>query len=392
MYNKYILTYCSNIFKNDNVRDLFQNINEYKKNIKTHKHISICLSNNIIKEIKKQNNIQKIITWNKINEVEIKLINGFVYKNFHQKKIKENIYYPDWTKKERLYFTKNITFFAQKICKSKIFGITSLPISYNLWIKKEKKYNLIKATNYLFDLLVIFFKINKYKKIKLHLDIEPEPFCLMESCDDLILFFENWLIPSLKEKMKKAFLISDKTAKKLILTYFNLCFDMCHSAVIFENPVMSLKRIRQNKIKIGRVQVSSALKIENLNQNYKSDLKFLKKSPFLHQSIVKLENEKLIKYLDFKNLTISNDLKIKEIRVHCHIPIHVKKIKKNILTTQKELISLLKDIIKNNDTKNFEIETYTYNTIYKKYNKIKAIKKEYTWLEILIKKIYENIF
>ncbi|HIH2763386.1 MAG TPA: hypothetical protein ACYCDB_00175 [Candidatus Azoamicus sp.] len=157
MINKYNVSYCSNIFKNNNLSELFYNLNKYNTNL-NNKKISVCISKKIIKVLNEKKNIKKVITWNKNNNKNINLINGFVYKNFHQKKIKENIYYPDWTKKERLNFTKEIIFFAQKI-NNKTCGISTLPITYKLWIKNDIKYNIKICMMYFFDLLKILIKI-----------------------------------------------------------------------------------------------------------------------------------------------------------------------------------------------------------------------------------------
>lgn len=385
MNKKYNITYCSNIFKNNKLIDLIKNLKEYKKKNKEQKNISICLSNNILKEIKKNNNIKKIYTWIKINKLNIKLINGFVYKQFHTKKIKEFIYYPDWTKIERYNFTKNILYFIQKINKFKNFGVTTLPISYEAWIKKEKKYNLKKSINNLFKILEIIIKIKKYKKRNIHLDIEPEPFCSIEKCNDFIIFFNTWLIPLIKKNFKLKYKIKEKKYIKYIRKHINICYDACHSAVMFENQKKNLDLIKKEKIKIGRIQISSAIKIKFIEKN-KINLDFLKKSSFLHQSIIKLKNNKIIKKKDFFELKNIKDLIIKEIRIHCHIPIYEKKISKNIYTTQNELILLIKNMIKNKDIKNLEIETYTYDTMYKKSCKIESIKKEYNWLIANLKK------
>ncbi|HIH2763385.1 MAG TPA: hypothetical protein ACYCDB_00170 [Candidatus Azoamicus sp.] len=162
---------------------------------------------------------------------------------------------------------------------------------------------------------------------------------------------------------------------------------------MFEKEKKSLDLIRKLKLKIGRVQVSSAIKIMDLNKTNMIYLDFLKKSPFLHQSLIIKKNLKIDKQNDFKNINIDAYDLIKEIRIHCHVPIYIKKISNGIYTTQDELIESLSNIIKYNYTKNLEIETYTYNVIYnKKYNKIKSMIKEFNWLINLIKKIYDKTF
>lgn len=386
MKNKYIITYCSNIFKNNNISELFYNLDTYNKELTQYTHISICISNKIIKALKEKKNIEKILTWNKLNRKKITLINGFVYKRFHQKKIKENIYYPDWTKKERSNFTNDTIFFAQKINRtSKVCGISTLPITYKLWMKNDVKYNIKKCIFFFFDLLKILINIKKYKNILIHIDIEPEPFCLLETCNDFVNFFKLWLLPELKKKIKIYLNINSKKATHLITKHFNLCFDLCHSAVMFEDSKTSLNLVRKSNIKIGRIQISSAIKIKKINKKQFEKLNFLNNSPFLHQALVKMKNQKL-KKKDFEQIKTLKKYLIKEVRIHCHIPIYIKYISKYIGTTQTELKNSLINILQHNDTKNLEIETYTYNVLYKKKNnKIKSMIKEYTWLINLIK-------
>lgn len=387
MKKKYNISYCSNIFKNNNLDSLFNSLSTYK-NIYKKENISLCLSNKIITDLNKTQNIKKIVCWQNRNKKYITLINGFVYKKFHQNKIKENIYYPDWTKEERVNFTKKLIFFAQKINKEKKkCGISTLPITYKLWIKKNEKYNIKQCVNNLFKLIKILMQIKKYKKILIHIDIEPEPFCLLEKCEDFVIFFKSWILPGLINKIQSEIKIDKNDARKIITQHINLCFDSCHSAVMFENVKKSLNLIRKLKIKIGRIQVSSAIKIKNLTYQKIKQLEFLRSSPFLHQSIMKTTELKLIKQNDFKikNMIIDN---IKELRIHCHVPINKRKLSKDIYTTQKELKNYIYDVLINGDTKNLEIETYTYNIIYKNLNKTNSMIKENKWLTDLIEKIY----
>jgi hypothetical protein len=48
--------------------------------------------------------------------------------------------------------------------------------------------------------------------------------------------------------------------RKLILKHISsLCYDICHAAVGFENPEEILASLNEFGIKVGRIQVSSAL-------------------------------------------------------------------------------------------------------------------------------------
>lgn len=383
--NKYHLTYCSNIFKEKTWKNLFCKLKKYITNlrkffIKKHIGLSLCLSNSLTNEIKKPDNISSLKTWLKKNSLYISSINGFVYQTFHQKSIKENIYLPDWTSKKRLIFTQNIIHILKNIIKKNHDGsISTLPISYKLWTKdNHKHYVLYKTSKHLSDLLILLINIKKQTKNIIHLDIEPEPQCTIETYKETHAFFEHWLLPICKKhlipKYKKQHLITH------IYKHIKICYDICHFSVNFENHKEILNSIKQSKIKIGKIQISSALKIDLNNNNKTSQLKTLlalQNSPFLHQTTEKVAN-KIKKYPDVKYILETFKQKAQgELRIHCHISIH-EKIYKNIETTYQETQETLKVFLKTLHIKHIEIETYTHNIIYED-SPLAAIIKEYNW-------------
>lgn len=383
--NKYHLTYCSNIFKEKTWKNLFCKLKIYITNLrkffkKKHIGLSLCLSNSLANEIKKTDNISNLKMWLKKNRLYISSINGFVYQTFHQKKIKENIYLPDWTSKKRLNFTQNLIDILKNIIKKNHDGsISTLPISYKSWTKdNHKHYVLYKTSKHLSELLILLINIKKQIKNIIHLDIEPEPQCMIETYKETHTFFEQWLLPICKK-----YLIPRYKKQKLIThiyTHIKICYDICHFSVNFENHKEILNSIQKSKIKIGKIQISSALKINLNNNNKKSQLKTLltlQSSPFLHQTTEKVA-KKIKKYTDIKHILETFEQKTHgEMRIHCHISIH-EKIYKNIETTHQETQETLKIFLKTLRIKHIEIETYTHNIIYDD-NPLAAIIKEYNW-------------
>lgn len=384
--SKYKITYCSNIFKNNTIKNLIKNIQVYTKNI--NKLTSLCFSKNLATELKKNQNLNKIKTFLKRKKCIVAFINGFVYKNFHKKNIKEFIYYPDWTNCKRLIYTKDLIYISQKfLIFEKCINISTNPISYNEWVYKNKKYILVKSINNIFIILKLIIKIKQFKKLDININIEPEPFCLLSSIKDFIIFYTDYLRPILTKKIKNNLKFKKKTALFYINKHLNLCLDLCHASVVYDDQIKLLKILLKKKIKIGRVQVSSALKIKKFNKEIIKTLNFLNKSPFLHQSYMIIK-EKIIKKKDFKNVSLNDLFKAEEVRIHCHVPIYIKEFSKDIYTTNFDIINtinFLKYYFKK--IKIFEIETYTYNIIYKNNNKIKSIIKEYTWLKNLLEKM-----
>lgn len=342
-----IITYCSNIFKINNAKNLINNIKNFIKKKENKKiNIGLCISIKMITEKK----IKEILK----TDIKIKSINGFVYQNFHSKLIKEKIYYPDWSSKKRIFFTKKIIKKFENT-KKKI-SISSIPITYKNWNKNKYLCFIIKKSIInLKKINEIIIKYNKY----LHIDLEPEPGCQIECFKTLNIFYKT--------------IKNEKKLKKI-----KICYDICHMSVIFDKQEKILKLLNINKINIGKTQISCSLKFI-ISKNTKvikriiKTLFFLKKSNFLHQICLKGKNniKEFIKIEDMIKVILIN--LNKEIKLHCHIPIYMKKFN-NLYTTYKETKKITSIISKKN--KNFEIETYTYNTLFNNFNSKKSMKKE----------------
>ncbi len=388
------LTYCSNIFKEKFFFDLLLKLEIYTKELKIKfkkKYIGIglCLSNKLVNEILNENKLNYFKIWLKKNNLYVSSINGFVYKTFHKKKIKSNIYYPDWTNKNRVFYTKKIITMLLKLnVNINDYSISTMPISFKKWIlNKNKKYIYFKSSLNIINILkYLMYVYKKYKK-KIHLDIEPEPACLIESFNDFLFFFNNWLKPTFKINISdKIFFISFSH----LYRHINLCYDICHFSVNFEDHNNIINTLKNNKIRIGKIQVSAALEFFSSKINITAILKslnFLKKSQFLHQNTLFLEkNKRIFKYIDIFN--IFNNIPLNSyIRIHCHVPLYLNFYNnKNLKTTSKETITVLINILKKIKVKHIEIETYTYDMLSKK-NKKYSIFKEYSFVINIINNV-----
>jgi len=394
--NKYSLTYCSNIFKENNWKTLFNKLNTYINSLKKYNKpigLSLCISNKLSNEIKKEKNISTIKNWLEEKNVYLSSINGFVYKTFHKKNIKDKIHYPDWTSKKKLNYTTNlITILRNLITKNKTGSISSSPLSYAPWIKKKNHdYILFKSSKNI--AIIIKNLICSTNKNIIHIDIEPEPDCIINDSTTFINFYNKWLIPIAVKYLNDNLNFSKKKAIIYIKKHIRLCYDICHFSVNFENHKKIIHSINKNNIKIGKVQISSAMEIKIPTQNTKkayiiNDLKNVIKSPFLHQTTEKI-NKKLIKYKDIKYALKNFENKNNSIlRIHCHTPLYKKNIK-NIGTTQNETKNALIDLLNEKHIKHIEIETYTHKLISNE-KQLNSIIKEYNWVIKLINKKFKH--
>src|SRR2546429_8704848 len=83
---------------------------------------------------------------------------------------------------------------------------------------------------------------------KLHLGLEPEPLCYLETSAETVAFFEQ-----MREQRPKDGRLEE---------HLGVNYDTCHLAVEFEEPQQAIQSFQDHKIKISKVHVSSALKVK----------------------------------------------------------------------------------------------------------------------------------
>src|SRR4030095_12213227 len=74
-------------------------------------------------------------------------------------------------------------------------------------------------------------------------------------------FFERHLLPDGAPVLAEALGCDVTRARTHIRKHVRLCLDCCHYAVEFEDAADALRRIREAGLYIGRIQLSSALKV-----------------------------------------------------------------------------------------------------------------------------------
>ncbi len=168
-----------------------------------------------------------------------------------------------------------------------------MPISYKGWInKKNTVYIYYKTAKNLTKVTENIIK----NKSNIIISIEPEPTCLIEKSQEFINYFNNWIKP-----LYKKYSINNK---KNIKNIIGICYDICHFAVQFEKHEKILNNLEKENIIIGKLQISSALKINDdrtkkENKQIIKNLNVFKYSSFLHQ-INNINKNKIKIYKDIK--------------------------------------------------------------------------------------------
>lgn len=392
------LSYCTNIHPGETAKEVLENIKNHVVSVKQqfcpNKPFGVGLRLSYQACLEFAKNTDELTELCIQHNLYIFTINGFIYGHFHKKPVKKNVYLPDWTSSKRVEFSNQLATILDEMQPKNITGtISTVPIAFKDAIISEKEVE--KATQHLLEHIAHLYALEKNSGKKIMLCLEPEPGCYIETIDETIEFFTKYLF---SEKSKKSLQkqIGETTTfcHEYIKSHIGICYDTCHMAIEYENASKALSQLKKHQIAIGKVQISSAIRImfAPKDQEVINYLSLFVDKIYLHQ-VVQRFNENIKRFTDLpealKYLKIlPRDANI-EWRIHFHIPIFLKKT--NIInSTQQHIIETLQYMNKFSVCQHYEVETYTWDVLpneYKKTSLHESIVRELKWTHSEMKKL-----
>lgn len=372
------LSYCSNIHPGESWEATFHNLKIYipevrqRLKVKGPFGIGLRLSNEASIELEKPDKLSEFQAWLCKVNAYVFTMNGFPYGDFHRKIVKEEVHAPDWTTGERRDYTiRSFKILSQLLPQGIAGGISTSPISYRHWFKSTEALNkgMETATKHLLEVIEQLILIHRVTGKLMHLDIEPEPDGVLENSDEMIGLFMDWLLPKGKPWLAEKFGIAEDEAEKLIKTHIQVCYDVCHFAIVYEETAETFAKFEAAGIQIGKIQISAALKVlipETSNEKFSlgKKLESFVESTYLHQVVARQEDGTLKSYSDLPQALVTlADTKEKEWRIHFHVPVFLKNYG-SFSSTQETISIVLKEILSNPEvTQHLEVETYTWEVL-----------------------------
>lgn len=313
-------------------------------------------------------------------------LNGFPQGDFHQKIVKHAVYQPTWWDPSRLEYTRKLVRILDAILPEGQSGsISTLPIAWGT--PEPSRDQLVTASKNLLFLARELSLLKQSTGRQIVIAIEPEPGCYLTSTNSLHRFYREYLLPA----------CSNESSRASVLEHITMCHDVCHAAVMFEDQAAELNALFNDGIRVGKVQVSSAIAVPWYTMSSEqreiayTQLKQFAEDRYLHQTTVGGLDAKLSKsgepvlsrliedlpialnqgvgnaWLPSSSADVQRkpaDLQREEWRVHFHIPIFVDKFGE-LSTTQSEIEKTLKILLplagkEQFPTGHFEIETYAW--------------------------------
>ncbi len=394
LIKNYHLTYCTNIHPGESWSAVFESLKEYVLPIKYSVSpdlpfgIGLRLSNKASIEILLSDNLYQFKSWLKKNKLYVFTINGFPYGGFHSEEVKDAVHKPDWTCMERVEYTQRLChILADLLPDGMDGGISTSPLSYKPWfdLNEESMDETFRSgSSHFLKVIETLHHIKADTGKTIHIDMEPEPDGLIENTDETIHFFKYWLMPMGVKYFTDKFDLDNEEAKNIIETHFQVCYDVCHFAVAYETPKLTFSRLKEAGIKIGKIQISAALKADLTQERSELALELAPfiESTYLHQVIERDAQNNLIHYDDLPiAMEQINTTEAVEWRTHFHVPLFVNRF--GLLQSTQDEIKEVLDILKEEKlTNHLEIETYTWDVLPDelKISLDQSIEREMNWV------------
>jgi hypothetical protein len=398
------LTYCTNIHPGESWTEVKNNLQQYIPQLKSRLSpngafgIGLRLADTAARELLEKDNLVQLQAWLKERDLYVFTLNGFPYGSFHHQVVKDKVYAPDWSEPKRLNYTlKLIQILATLLPNNLDGGISTVPISYKPWWQDAQSKNKVlhQSSIHLAQIVAKMRAIAQTTGKLLHLDLEPEPDGMLENTTEVIDFFQNWLFPVAGSWLQQELGVHRETVEFLITNHIRVCYDTCHFAIEYEEPEDIIERFQQAGIKIGKIQLSSAIKIDIPTNIEQRQLILDKLAPFaestyLHQVIAQNsegfasdDRERTLQHYSDLTTALPHFLttQAREWRTHFHVPIFIRNYQL-FESTQEHIEKLLQLLPNNWVTHHLEIETYTWEVLPPeiKLDILTSIEREYRWV------------
>ncbi|GAB4518432.1 MAG: metabolite traffic protein EboE [Anaerolineae bacterium] len=392
--NTFHLTYCTNIHPSNDWANVFDTLKHYGPALKARLSpeapfgIGLRLSGTESTELLQGDNLVQFKQFLDENGLYVFTMNGFPHGPFHNQPVKANVHAPDWRTDERVaYTTRLIHILAALLPEGMEGSISTSPLSYKAWVNLNDEATWRLLTRNVVKIAAELVRVRQEQGKLIHVDIEPEPDGVIETSTELVNYFRDWLLTYGADQLAQTLGIAPEAARAHLLDHIQVCFDTCHVAVAYENPVDVLARYDTLGIKVGKIQVSAALKVPLPDDSaerelLRESLEKFQESTYLHQVLQQNANGTVTQYPDLPE-ALPNIMNpdAQQWRIHFHVPIFIDQYA-SFSSTQDGILSTFALLKERPFTPYLEVETYTWDVLPEdmKIDRLESIERELRWV------------
>ncbi len=374
--------YCTNVHAGPDLKTTQDNLLRYASSVKQQfspnapMGVGLWLAAPAAASLQDSSQLTALRQWLDQQQLVPFTLNGFPFGDFHSEVVKHDVYKPTWFDDERLNYTTHLIDALHGLLPPGMEGsISTLPIAWDRhsmtppqWLQTSQQ--LLKLCRYLHQLEQDTGRL-------IYVCIEPEPGCVLDVAKDMIDLFNERLLP-----------FDDDN---IVTRYLRICHDICHSAVMFESQADVLRRYQQLGIQVGKVQVSSAVRVNfselpaDKREAALEQLASFNEPRYLHQTCIQDQQGSTLFYedLDLALATVTHPAElINTWSVHFHVPVYLESL--GLLGTSRSDILECFEVCKSMpDLTHYEVETYAWNVLPAEHqveNLAAGIAREMNWV------------
>jgi len=367
------LTYCTNVHPGESLAEvreaLATKVLAVKRRVSPNAPfgVGLRLSARAASELVDGGALDELRRWLDDHGLYVFTVNGFPFGAFHQTRVKEAVYLPDWRSDERVAYSDRLALILGRLLPDGVEGsVSTVPGGLRGAVAdvESRRAMASRLRRHVESLDRLWRETGR----TIVLALEPEPGCFLERSDDVVAFFGDYLFGG-----------SDDEA---VRRHLGVCLDACHAAVEFEDAAESARRFRAAGIRIGKLQLSTALVVD-----FRGDEETLRalapfaEDTYLHQ-VVERRGGVLRRWLDLPDAIrdVDGDDE-RQWRIHFHVPLFRQQLGR-FRNTQRELATLIA-AIPDTGCRQLEVETYTWGVLPDGYRAdvVDGIARELLWVK-----------
>lgn len=375
--------YCTNVHAGANLETTRANLQRHAIRVKQQFSpdaplgIGLWLSAESARKLREEGQIEPFAAWLAETGLAPFTLNGFPYGDFHQSVVKHNVYRPTWSEQARKDYTFDLIEILHAILPAGMEGsISTLPLQWGNPAPIAEQ--LAAAATNLRAVADRLARLENDSGRLIYVCLEPEPGCVIDRAEDVVRFFEDNLLVDGDEAT--------------IRRHIRVCHDICHSVVMFEEQVDAFRRLKAAGIRVGKVQVSSAVVVpfDDIAPQHRADalgqLRAFAEDRYLHQTVVRSSSTAAPIFFEDLPQALETVQDVEALtgqwRVHFHVPVYLDHF--GLLKTSRKQILECLEIATHEmpELSHFEVETYAWSVLPKELQHDRladGIAKELQW-------------
>jgi hypothetical protein len=357
------LGYCTNVHAGADLQTTRQNLQQHALGVKqivspeAPMGIGLWLSASAAAKLRQDEQFDDFRDWLTESGLIPYTMNGFPFGDFHQEIVKHDVYQPTWSEPARQAYTADLINLLDRLLPAEQEAtISTLPICWGTPAPAEAA--LQQAAQYLLELAEQLRQLEEESGRCISICLEPEPGCYLDRSEDIVNFFQSYLLPAGDEETTRR--------------YLRVCHDVCHAAVMFEPQADVLNRYVNAGLQVGKVQVSSAVilprEVTSSSQLAPAleQLAGFAEDRYLHQTVVQSSDGSTTRFYEDLHIALDEiDLSQAagtEWRVHFHVPIYLETFA-HLHTSRADVEACLATCQQLDLKTSFEVETYAWGVL-----------------------------